>query len=295
MPSSPRVRVVTDSTCALPPAVAAEAGLVVVPLHVVVDGRDGLEGVDVDAAQIASAVRAGARMTTSQPTPAAFAEAYDALGHEGATEIVSVHLSGELSGTVRAAETAASGAATRVHVVDSRTAATGLGLAARQAARLVATGASGAEVAAHARAVAASATVVFLVDSLEHLRRGGRLSRAAAAVGTVLGMRPLLTVRDGGIEVLAKVRTRAAAVDRCAELAVAAAGAARRPIVAVHHLDTPDDAAALAERLAGLSDEPVVVGPVGAVLGAHVGPGLLAVVVVDAAGTAAHGPGDSSA
>jgi len=282
MAPTPRVRVVTDSTSALPAAIAAEAGLTTVPLHVAVDGTEHLEGVDVTDEALADAIVAGAPVTTSQPTPAAFAAVFERLAAEGASAVVAVHISGELSGTAAASAAAAAGAPVPVRVVDSRSAAAGTGLAALAAARAAAAGADADEVERVARDVAASGTTLFLVGSLDHLRRGGRLTRAAAAVGTVLGMRPVLTVRDGRIEVLAKVRTRAAATDRLVEVAREAAARARRPLVAVHHLDTPGDAAALAERLADAAAEPVVVGPVGAVLGAHVGPGVLAVVVVDA-------------
>ncbi|MBD9700112.1 DegV family protein [Flavimobilis sp. GY10621] len=282
MASSPRVRVVTDSTCALPAALAAAAGLATVPLHVVVDGAEHLEGVDVDDDALAAAIVAGARVTTSQPTPAAFARVYARVADEGAADVVSVHLSGELSGTVHSAAAGAAGAPVNVRVVDSRSAATGMGFAALEAARAAERGADARTVEQVALRVASSATTLFLVGSLDHLRRGGRLTRAAAALGNVLGMRPLLTLRDGRIEVLAKVRTRAAAIDRLVEIAREAAARAARPLVAVHHLDTPADAAALAARLDDVASEPVLVGPVGAVLGAHVGPGLLAVVVVDA-------------
>ncbi|MGP7961276.1 DegV family protein [Sanguibacter sp. A247] len=282
MPSLPGVRVVTDSTCALPHAWAQQAGILTVPLGVTVDGVEHREGIDVDDAALAHAIAAGQRVTTTQPAPAAFTDTFARLADEGATEIVSLHLSGELSGTVDSAAVAARTAAVPVRVIDSRSAASGLGLAALVAARAAAAGAAGDQVEDVARGVAASATILFLVGSLDHLRRGGRLSRASAAVGTVLGMRPLLTVRDGRIEVFAKVRTRAAAIDRMAEVVREAAQTMSRPLVAVHHLDTTDDATALGERLADVSSEPVLVGPIGAVLGAHVGPGLLAAVVVDA-------------
>lgn len=141
------------------------------------------------------------------------------------------------------------------------------------------------EVAEAARAAAAAARVWFLVDSLEHLRRGGRLSAPAAALGTVLGMRPLLTVADGRVVVAEKIRTRRAARARLEAVAVAAAEPHERVLVAVHHLGEPEVASELAARIAA------AVGPracetltsdAGAVLGAHVGPGLLAVVVVPA-------------
>jgi DegV family protein with EDD domain len=230
--------------------------------------------------------------------------------------VVSVHLSGELSGTVGAAELAARESPVPVRVVDSRTVAMGLGfavLAAAEAARDAAaagtpaagTGRAGAEVAERARSVAASSHVLFVVEGLDHLRRGGRIGGTAAAVGGLLGMRPLLTVRDGRVQVAGTVRTRRAARERLVE--TVAADVARRPgaRVAVHHLARPDlgeeVAAAVRERLtpaasaaaapgsaepAGAAGGPlapeVLVADVSAVVGAHAGPGLLGVVVADA-------------
>lgn len=141
------------------------------------------------------------------------------------------------------------------------------------------------EVAAAASSAAASARVWFLVDSLEHLRRGGRLSAPAAALGTVLGLRPLLTVADGRVVVAEKIRTRRAARARLEAVAVGAAAGHERVRVAVHHLGEPDVAAEVAGRVAtalGPSLREVVVAEAGAVLGAHVGPGLLAIVVAPA-------------
>ena len=242
-------------------------------------------------------------MTTSQPSPAVFARAYAHAVERGAREIVSVHLSGELSGTVRAAELAALAAPVPVHVVDSRSVAMGLGLAAVAAAELVAgspaasrwrpfpaagvaagpaDAADGAAAAERARRVAASTSIVFLVDSLEHLWRGGRMSATAAAMGTVLGLRPLLALRSGRIEVSEKVRTRRAARERLEALALKDAAGRAAAQVCVHHLGQPELAAALAERIKErLGVGEVSVPEISAVIAAHAGPGLLAVVVAD--------------
>jgi hypothetical protein len=141
------------------------------------------------------------------------------------------------------------------------------------------------EVAGAAREAAAAAHVWFLVDSLEHLRRGGRLSAPAAALGTVLGLRPLLTVTDGKVVVAEKIRTRKAARARIEAVAVTAAEGHERVRLVVHHLGQPGAAAELAARIAeplGQRVREVLVSDAGAVLGAHVGPGLLAVVVAPA-------------
>lgn len=278
------VHVVTDSTASLPSD--EQVRLHAVPLHVMVGDESTLEGVGISADDVAAHLAAGRRVTTSQPSPAAFAAAYRAAADAGARAVVSVHLSGELSGTVHAAALAAADAPLPVRVVDSRTVAAGLGFAARAAAETALDGADVDTVARRALAVADSSRAVFLVESLDHLRRGGRLSAASAAFGTVLGVRPLLAVRDGRIQVVQKVRTRAAAVDRLAAVAAESAGRRREPVLAVHHLGDEDGAGRLARDLTDRTGLGVVVTPVSAVLGAHVGPGVLAVVVADLASSA---------
>lgn len=322
-PAPPRVVVVTDSTSCLTAADAAAWGIDVVPLDVAADGERFRDGVDLTPEGLVAALRSGRRVTTSQPPPAAFAAAYEAAAARGAAEVVSVHLSGELSGTVRAAGLAAQLAPLPVHVVDSRSAGLGLGfaaLAAAEAARGTVWGpADGATVAGAAEQVGRSTAAWFVVDSLDHLRRGGRLSAAAAAFGTVLGLRPVLALRDGRIEVAERVRTRRAARDRLHALAVAevarrvpgaetgaeasrvadgvrpddgAAGAAARMAVppgagrsvrvGVQHLGRPEVATEVAERLRdALGLDEVLVREVGAVLGGHLGVGALAVTVTD--------------
>lgn len=274
------VAVVTDSTASLPDGLVAAAGLVVVPLEVVVDDVPYREGVDLSPAGLVDALRAGRRVTTSQPGPDAFARAYSRVAARGYREIVSVHLSADLSGTVTSAGIAAQSAPVPVHVVDSRTVGMALGLAAIAAAQEEG---NGSDVARAARRHAASSTVRFAVDTLDHLRRGGRLGPVAAALGTVLGVRPVLAVRDGRIDVVEKVRTSARARDRVVELTVADAAARAGSVMAVHHLGDAALAQDVADRLAAAHPASAVhVAEISAVVGAHVGPGLLAVVVADA-------------
>ncbi len=278
-----RVAVVTDSTASMPARLVEAAGIVVVPLDVIVDGVPHREGLDISTAQIVSALRSGAVVRTAHPGPEAFARAYARVAARGATEIVSVHLSGELSGTVTSAQIAAQSAAVPVHVVDSRTVGMGLGFAALRAAS-VGSG-DGAAVARAAADRAARTTVRFAVETLEFLRAGGRLGPLAATLGTVLGLRPVLAVRDGRLDVAEKVRTSARARDRVVELAVADTVRRGRVEMAVHHLGDPTQAMAVADRLraaCGSRLGAVHVAEISAVVGAHAGPGLLAVVVADA-------------
>lgn len=272
------VHVVTDSTCSLPADLARRWGVHVVPLQVVVDGRAHLEGVDLSTGDLVRALDDHASLSTSQPTPRAFVEAYARAADEGAERIVSLHLSGELSGTVHAAALAARDAPVPVDVVDSRTVAMGLGFAVLAAAREAAQGASGPVVARTALRVASSSTAMFVVDSLDHLRRGGRLSATSAAIGTALGLRPVLGLRAGHVEVVQKIRTRAAVVERLVAAGIDAAQKDGDTRIAMHYLGDDTVVWECAGRITDATGREVVVSPVSAVLGAHVGPGLLALI-----------------
>jgi DegV family protein with EDD domain len=271
------VAVVTDSTAYLPAQLAAAYGITVVPLQVTMGERSALEGVDLTPAEFAAWIaRPGRRATTSQPTAAAFLTAYADCSSD---QVCAVHLSGALSGTVGAAAAAGQASGRTVRVVDSRQTGMGLGFAALAAAEAARAGASLDAVCEAATAAAAATRTLFYVDTLEHLRRGGRIGAAAALVGTALSVKPLLHIADGAIAPLEKVRTASKAIARLEELAVETAGTTRVR-VAVHHLASADRAEALADRLrARLDADLFVVSEVGAVVGAHVGPGMLAVVV----------------
>lgn len=285
--ATPDVHVVTDSTASLPSDLAERWGIRIVPLQVVIDGTAFQEGVDLTPADLTAALDRRAALTTSQPPAHAFAEAYRQAAAAGARHIVSVHLSGELSGTVHAAALAARTSPIPVEVVDSRTVAMGLGFAVLAAARLAAQGATSGEVARAAMTTASSSEAMFIVDSLDHLRRGGRLSAAAAAVGTALGLRPVLGVRGGRVEVVHKIRTRGAMAPRLVDAAVTAAGRSGEVRFAMHYLG--DDAAvrACAAQISDATGREVLVTPVSAVLGAHVGPGLLALIATEDVGHSA--------
>ena len=275
-----RVAVVTDSTAALAPAALDKYDIRVVPLQVVLGGRVGTEGVEVTPADVATALAARTPVSTSRPTPQAFTSAYAELALQGATAIVSVHISAGLSGTVDGARVAAGEAPVPVHVVDARSTAMGLGFAVLAAAE-AASGDADAETVAQAAVDAAARTrTLFYVDTLEALRRGGRIGQAAALVGAALLVKPLLQVVDGRIALLEKVRTASKAIARLEELAAAEAGDGAVD-VAVHHLAAPERAERLAERLRARLPgvQSMHVSEVGAVVGAHVGAGLLGVVV----------------
>jgi DegV family protein with EDD domain len=276
------VTVVTDSTAYLPSELTEGYGIRVVPLYVVLPGRSGREGLEVGPADVARALSVrGQKVSTSRPTPGDFLTAYRRALDAGADQLVSVHLSGELSGTSDAARLAASQVGEHlVTVVDSRSAAMGCGFAVLAAARSAAAGADGAEVAEAARRTAAETSTYFVVDTLEHLRRGGRIGAAAAVLGSALAVKPVLHVKDGRVVPLEKVRTAARANSRLVQRAVEAAGDG--PVsVAVHHLAAAERAEWLASELRGRLPalRELHVSELGAAIGAHVGPGAVGVVV----------------
>ena len=279
------VAVLTDSTAYLPGELLACYDIGVVPLYVVLPGRSGREGregreIGPDDVARALAVR-GQRVSTSRPTPGDFVLAFRRRLEQGADRIVSVHLSSELSGTCDAARLAAAQVGEHlVTVIDSRSAAMGVGFPVLAAARAAAGGAEADEVAEVARNTAAATRTFFVVDTLEHLRRGGRIGSAAAVLGSALSVKPLLHMRNGQVLPLEKVRTFARALSRLVQRAVEAAGDG--PVsVAVHHLAAPERAERLAaelrERLPAM--EELFVSELGAAIGAHVGPGAVGVVL----------------
>ena len=277
------VAIVTDSTAYLPLELVAGHGIRVVPLHVVIGGQQFSEGVDVTTVEVAAALRTFSPVSTSRPSPQQFLEAYEAAAASGADAVVSVHISADMSGTAESAALAASLSPITVEVVDSRSIGMAMGYAVLSAAGAARQGHDAKTVAAIASSRAKAATVIFYVDTLEHLRRGGRIGAASALLGSALAIKPLLALTDGRIKPIEKVRTAARALSRLEELALLAAAAAGDSGVdiAVHHLDSPTRASDLVDRLRTKlsSTTTVALVELGAVVGAHVGPGTIAVAV----------------
>ncbi|MDX6331004.1 MAG: fatty acid kinase fatty acid binding subunit [Streptomycetaceae bacterium] len=277
---SSHVAIVTDSTAYLPQEALTRHHITVVRLAVVIGDEALEEGTEVSAPAVARALQRRKPVTTSRPSPEEFAAAYRAAAEAGATAIVSLHLSAEFSGTYDAALLAAAAAPVPVRVVDTAMVAMALGFSVLSAAEAAEAGGSADEIVAAAEKRASDTSAYFYVDTLDYLRRGGRIGAAQALLGSALAVKPLLQLAEGRIQLMEKVRTASKAVARLEEIVVERAGA-RRVDIAVHHLATADRAALLAERLRarvpGLDD--LMVSEVGAVIGAHTGPGLLGAVV----------------
>ena len=272
--------VVTDSTASLPDEVVERYRISVVPLSIVIGGQVFSDGSEATPSDVAMALRSWTPVSTSRPAPAAFLAAYEKAFADGSEAVVSIHLSAAMSGTYESAAAAAKSAPLPVQAIDSRSLGMALGYAVMTAVSVAAQGADLESVADAASARAAATSSLFYVDTLEYLRRGGRIGAAQALIGSALAVKPLLHLTDGRIAPLEKVRTSARALSRLEDLAVERAG--RGPVdAAVHHLASGARAEQLAERLrARLPQlEELIISEVGAVVGAHVGPGMVAVVV----------------
>ena len=271
------VKVITDSTADLPPALAEELGITVVPLNVHFGTEVYRDGVEITADEFYRRLVTASRLpTTSQPTPGDFLSAYDEMG-QTTDEILSVHISAKLSGTMNSATQAREeyGGESRIEIIDSLQGSMGLGMLAIAAAEAARRGGSLDDVVTETRAAIPKVGFMGLVDTLEYLEKGGRIGKAQAFVGSLLRIKPLLTIRDGEAHPLERARTRAKGVDRMCELVQA-----EMPLkdLAVVYTTTPDEARALAQRLQSyLPQGEVILSQVGPVVGTYLGPGVLGV------------------
>ncbi|GAA4372428.1 DegV family protein [Paeniglutamicibacter cryotolerans] len=281
----PAIGIVTDSAAALPAAwVRAHASVLrSVPMPVMIDGNIYVEGTDDVQTALALGLAMGKTVQTSRPAPGQLLRAYTELAEAGVAHIVSVHLSAKLSGTVDAARLAAEQSPVPVTVVDSRTVALAQGFAVMKMVDAAESGAGLATITALAQ-TAESNSIFFTVPSLDQLRRGGRIGAAAGMIGTLLAVKPILTMSGGQVIVQEKVRTHPRALARLVALARAEA-AARGPgaSLAVHYFGNLDQALEIVAELGGASAEAVFAQPVPAVLAAHTGAGVLAVAITSGA------------
>lgn len=275
------VAIVTDSTADLAPEAARTAGLRVVPLFVRFGATEFRAGVDLSTEQFWARMLAPEAPfpSTAAPAPGTFRETFEACFAEGADAIVCTTIGAKLSATFQSATLAAQALPDReIHVIDTGSTSMSTGIPALLAAEMAATGASGAEIAAMVRDRLPDVDLFVAVDTLEYLRKGGRLSPARAAIGTFLSVKPIITVRDGTVEMMEKPRTRAKARERVVELI------SERPIERLAILHTPTSPSHEVEAFrdqivarvpGGVDPAFISVGLIGASTGPHLGPGLM--------------------
>ena len=278
-----RVAIVTDSASDLDPKRAAELGVSVVPLAVSFGSEQFKAGVDLTTEAF------WARMTapdapfpkTAASSPGDFQAVYERLFADGFDAIVSIHVAGTLSGTIKSAEVARGLLAGReIEIVDSTSASMGEGLLAELALDLAARGVSAAEIARILRERAADLNLFVALDTLEYLKRGGRISGPQAAIGTLLSVKPIITIKDGAVETADRVRTRSKARERVIELLTS------RPVERLAILSTPpSEPVAFREEVIarmpdGVDPATVTIQVVGPSVGPHLGPGCLGGVVL---------------
>ncbi len=280
------VAVVTDSTADLPRDLVESAGIRVVPLSVAFGTETFMSGITIDPPTFYDRLVSSPGLpTTSQPAPAWFEEAYADCIDDGLDAVVSVHCSGALSGTVDLARDRARRAELPVEVVDSRLVSGALGLVVLAGHRVAERGGSQREVVAAVERVRDQVTSLVVVDTLDYLKRGGRLTGAQALVGRALQVKPVLHVTDGRVEVRERTRTWSRAIERLASVAEEVADG--RPVdVVVAHAVAEDRAAEVWRALEGR----VAIGErletlMGPVVGTHVGPGAVGVAFAPSAAT----------
>jgi len=275
------IRVVTDSTCDLPAETISRYGIQVVPLYINVGKRGYLDGIDITHEEFYQKLPTfSEHPTTAVPSPQKFHAIYDALADEGANEVISIHISVSLSAIVDVARIAAKETtSTRVTVVDGHQLSLGTGFLVETAAKMAEAGASLDDITAAINSQMKRSHVFAALDTLEFLRRSGRMNRVIANLGTLLQLKPILTMYEGkpGTE---RVRTRDRAMGRLVEM-LAAVGPLER--VAIVHSHAHDRVAELRSRAVKLiPQEEILIADITPVIGTHIGPGAYGFAVVSA-------------
>jgi DegV family protein with EDD domain len=274
-----RVIVVTDSTAGMPADLVEQHGLRVIPLWVHFGEKGYRDGVDLTTEQFYPMLAKAKELpTTSQPNVGEFLDFYRSLVGE-AEAIVSIHISSDLSGTVASARAARDFFHdVPVHVVDSRSTSMGLGLIALAAARAAAEGQSAEQVAALAERLVPKMNIIFVVDTLEYLHKGGRIGGASAFLGSLIQIKPILHLDKGRIEALEKVRSRAKAMDRLLEIVAERVGGAGPLHASIVQAQAMDEAQVIEGRLRSAHQfAELYIAALSPAIGTHTGPGTVGI------------------
>ncbi len=271
------VKVITDSTADLPEEVIKDLDIGIVPLTVLFGDEAYKDGVEITREEFFDRLARGpVHPRTSQPPIGDFVDVYKSLAEQG-HDIVSVHISEKLSGSLNSARLAAAELPdANITIVDSQLAALALGLVVKTTAEAARDGKSPEAVAAVARDAASKTNCYVILDTLEYLQKGGRIGKAQALLGSLISIKPILTVRDGEVHPYEKIRTHARAVARLREIASQKAPYAELALIQEGH---PETLKGLLDHLSALSNRPAIVGKLGVVVGVYAGPGVVGIAL----------------
>jgi len=278
-----QIKIVTDSTADLTPALIKEFNITVIPLKVLFGEKAYREGIDLTPAEFYDLLAISDKLpTTSQPSPGEFIELYEKLTADGSS-VISIHISSAMSGTIQSALLAKNALPDRdITVIDSRLVSMALGMVVLAAAQAVKEKKSKEEVLAKIQEVANKVRTYFVVDTLENLAKGGRIGKAAALMGTVLNIKPILTIEDGVIAPFEKVRGKGKALERIIELAKDFAREHKNVRTAMVHGNALEELIKFHQKLAAeVHYIENVICEIGAVVGTHAGPGTIALFFYD--------------
>jgi len=275
--SKAKVAIVTDSTVNLPTDVIKANNIYVIPQILNWEGKSFLDQIDISTEEFYQRLPNSKDLPkTSQPAPGQFTEHFEKVA-EGAESIVAIFVSQALSGTIQSAHLGAEAMGDYpIEIVDSRSVSLGLGLLATAAARYAAEGHDYKEVAAYVRTLVPRIRVLFVVDTLEYLHKGGRIGGAKRLVGSMLSIKPVLGLEDGQIEPQAQIRTKKKAIQHMLDVVLGEMKGKKNIHAGVIHAAAPEDAAYVAEQVrASVNPAELYVNELTPVIGANVGPGVV--------------------
>jgi len=273
------VRIVTNSTSDIPMEVARELDIIVVPEFVVFGNESYRERVDIGEDEFyEKLVNGSIQPTTSCPTPQSFLSVYDELG-DSADGIISIHVSSRLSGTVNAAEQAKklSCAKCQIEIIDTKTISLALGLAVIAAAKMAKEGKAFSDIVSAVHEMLPRIRILAMFDTLKYLARGGRIGKAKAFVGSMLNVKPLLTIKDGEFVPVLQVNSRNKAKKKLVEFANSHTNVETMCVI---YSTEKEEAIEMSKLISNVSPEQILYGRLGPCIGVHAGPGLLAVGAV---------------
>lgn len=274
-----KIKIIVDSACDLPRAIRERFDIRMVPVNIHIGGRSYEDGVEMSREDLYRRMEAGVVPTTSQPAPGKFLEVYRELAKKAST-ILSIHVTSKLSGVYQSAMLARSMVPEiDIRVIDSLSASMGTGFLALAAARASEAGKTAGEILVSVEEIKSRMNVFATVSTLRYLRLSGRVGSLGGMLASLLDIKPVITIRDGLVEALGAVRTRAKSLDRLVELTAQAVGEAKPVSVAIIHAYVPEDAEWLRQRLeAILKCKEVFVVEVTPALAVLGGPGLIGVI-----------------